>query len=334
MNHDEQIINTLSVDAKKSLRNRVIVAIIMVLIVVPLLFVGDYGFYALVLFVCAVSTHEIIHTVDKEKKLNKATYFVSYLVTLLPIALNPLFNNLILGLPLYDLVSGSMNLLLSFGYVAYVIIVNFALSIFNHPKLTISDTMTVSILEILVILGALSAFYLRNVSLYDIAVNSGATGVYSSKISLVDRFLTSSTLLIYVILGIIMTDLCAYFVGIFFGKHKMCPQISPKKTWEGFVGGIVGSFIISSAFAILLAVFNYPILAQFDIAHFYRILIASFIMPFVATAGDLVFSLIKRHYEIKDFGTILGSHGGFLDRLDSIFITLIIACFIVTLVRL
>ena len=121
-----------------------------------------------------------------------------------------------------------------------------------------------------------------------------------------------------------MTDIGAYFIGVFFGKHKMNPRISPKKTWEGFVGGIVISSFFSFGAAMILCVCKHPLVSGLlDLQHWYLILALSLILPFVATLGDFVFSSAKRHFEIKDFGNIMPGHGGVLDRLDSVIFTMI-----------
>ena len=103
-----------------------------------------------------------------------------------------------------------------------------------------------------------------------------------------------------------ISDIAAYFVGKSFGKHKLFKAVSPKKTWEGFFGGGVFTIIAATIISILI-----PSLA---LIHW---LIIGFIVWIVGSLGDLVESSFKRHYKIKDSGTILPGHGGFLDRLDS-----------------
>ncbi len=106
------------------------------------------------------------------------------------------------------------------------------------------------------------------------------------------------------------TDTFAYFSGYFFGKTKLCPTISPKKTVEGAIGGVLGSVIIS-------IIFGYLFLKEYIIA---MILIGA-LGSIVAQTGDLSASLIKRYTGIKDFGNIMPGHGGVLDRFDSILFT-------------
>lgn len=126
--------------------------------------------------------------------------------------------------------------------------------------------------------------------------------------------------LFYVMLGLIMPwtcDIGAYFVGTFFGRHKLCPKISPKKTVEGLVGGIVVSIGCS-----VLAGFLYerlflegPAVALWQIA-----LIALICAP-LSVIGDLFASIIKRQHDVKDFGKVFPGHGGVMDRFDSLILT-------------
>lgn len=111
------------------------------------------------------------------------------------------------------------------------------------------------------------------------------------------------------------SDMGAYFAGVRFGKHPLAPAISPKKTVEGFVGGIVGCVL-----CMLLAVFVYTTwLAPAPIAGSYPLVAAvAAVASVISVAGDLTFSMLKRNYQIKDFGNIMPGHGGVLDRFDSV----------------
>ena len=114
--------------------------------------------------------------------------------------------------------------------------------------------------------------------------------------------------LIYLFLVTIMTDTFALFVGSLIGRHKLAPTISPKKTIEGAVGGLLMGTIIP-------AIFYYYFI---DASSIGMILFISFLLSFVSILGDLIFSKIKRENEIKDFSNLIPGHGGVLDRLDSI----------------
>ena len=104
----------------------------------------------------------------------------------------------------------------------------------------------------------------------------------------------------------------AYFTGYFFGKHKLCPNISPKKTIEGFIGGVWGSIIIS---LIVYLVFRNS--ATLNVTAIEIILLAA-VFSVVGVMGDLFASIIKRKTGIKDYGKIMPGHGGGLDRFDSV----------------
>lgn len=120
-----------------------------------------------------------------------------------------------------------------------------------------------------------------------------------------------------VFIGAFSTDTCAYFAGRMFGRHKLCPDISPKKTVEGAIGGVVGAGIIFVLFGIVIN----NVFAGFMCGLRFNLLllfVLGLIAAVVSEIGDLVASSIKRQYDIKDFGNILPGHGGILDRCDSI----------------
>jgi len=120
---------------------------------------------------------------------------------------------------------------------------------------------------------------------------------------------------IYLVLITTMTDTFAYFTGRLIGKHKMCPSVSPNKTWEGFVGGLVFGTIISVVFYVCVFDFTGSV---------FLLVLVSMLLSVVGQLGDLVFSSIKRHYKIKDYGNIMPGHGGVLDRLDSLLFVILV----------
>ena len=109
-----------------------------------------------------------------------------------------------------------------------------------------------------------------------------------------------------------MPDTGAYLIGCAFGKHKLCPTISPKKTVEGLFGGILGGILGMIVYGLVLKYF-FSFQVNFLAAVLYGALGAGF-----ATFGDLMFSVIKRQTGIKDYGKLLPGHGGILDRFDSV----------------
>ncbi len=102
-------------------------------------------------------------------------------------------------------------------------------------------------------------------------------------------------------------DTCAYLVGKYFGRHLLFERISPKKTWEGSLGGMVGAVIVA-----------YVASYFFKNIHMIHWIAIAFIVVIFGSYGDLIKSLMKRSLNLKDSGTILPGHGGMLDRFDSL----------------
>lgn len=125
----------------------------------------------------------------------------------------------------------------------------------------------------------------------------------------------------YVLLAVLaawMADIGAFFAGTFFGKHKLCPEISPKKTIEGVVGGLV----VNTAFILLCGwFFSQVFYGGEKTVNYFPLFCIGFFGTFVSILGDLSFSLIKRSCHIKDFGQVIPGHGGILDRFDSVIFT-------------
>ncbi|MDR2687068.1 MAG: phosphatidate cytidylyltransferase [Oscillospiraceae bacterium] len=111
-----------------------------------------------------------------------------------------------------------------------------------------------------------------------------------------------------------LTDAFAYFVGRKLGKHKLAPKISPKKTVEGAIGGLLGATLANLGFA---ALFNQWALAHYRI-NLPAVALLSLGLGAVAMVGDLAASVLKRNYGVKDFGRFFPGHGGVMDRFDSI----------------
>lgn len=147
--------------------------------------------------------------------------------------------------------------------------------------------------------------------------------------------------IVYLFLITSATDIFAYLFGVKYGKHKMVPHISPKKSWEGAIAGTIFATVLASSFALFYGYVFYPgtwlgdmlnatgeltLLDNFSsLGENYSLWVqaliivpVTFLGSIFAQIGDLVASRLKRTYNIKDFGTILPGHGGLLDRFDSV----------------
>ena len=128
-------------------------------------------------------------------------------------------------------------------------------------------------------------------------------------------------------------DTCAYFAGRAFGKHKLCPKVSPKKTVEGAIGGVLGTMALG-----MIATFAYSYAANrtaifsrsnFGVSMYLIIALLGMIAAVLGIYGDLFASVVKRQHGIKDYGSIFPGHGGILDRFDSVmfiapFVTMVV----------
>ena len=112
-----------------------------------------------------------------------------------------------------------------------------------------------------------------------------------------------------VLFAVFAADTGAFFVGRTLGRHRLAPAISPNKSWEGFVGGVLAA--VGTAFVILYK-------DRYDFLTIPESLLLGLVIALAAVLGDLFESAVKRDLEVKDSGHILGGHGGVLDRLDSL----------------
>ncbi|MGE5329029.1 MAG: phosphatidate cytidylyltransferase [Deltaproteobacteria bacterium] len=116
----------------------------------------------------------------------------------------------------------------------------------------------------------------------------------------------------FVFIGGWVTDMAAYFAGMLFGRNKLIPEISPNKTIEGSVGGLVGCIIVTVIYGLLI---KNNLKVDMGLLHF---IILGMFTSISAQLGDLTASAIKRTTKIKDYGYIMPGHGGIIDRFDSI----------------
>ncbi len=111
-------------------------------------------------------------------------------------------------------------------------------------------------------------------------------------------------------------DTCAYVVGVLFGKHKLAPVLSPKKSVEGALGGVMGSAVVGALYAYF---FVEKMVSEQEITWVFVLISAAGAV--ISQVGDLAASAIKRNHEIKDYGRLIPGHGGVMDRFDSVIFT-------------
>ena len=323
--------NELTPETKASMKTRIISAIVAGVICIPLVILGDFFFFAFVTFAIFVATYEIIHCA--KKKYNIALYIVAWILALL-MAYWPMIRS-IPGFVRGD-IAFKCDLFTMFEelYISILILVLSVCGLFVmviiDKGFTVRDACFIFTMMLTITVGFQSALIVRYFPSQHLPTELRSQ-LGNGYFNLYDN-LESCLLIVYVLLGTFMTDIGAYFIGVFFGKHKLKPRISPKKTWEGFFGGIIISTFVSFAFGFIFSLTGHPLVyGVLDREHWYLILVLSLVIPFASVLGDFVFSSAKRHFEIKDFGNIMPGHGGVLDRLDSVIFSMLATGTFITL---
>lgn len=144
------------------------------------------------------------------------------------------------------------------------------------------------------------------------------TGFLLSYLVLIREYRDGAVLAIALMVSVWVSDVAAYFVGSLLGRHKMAPAISPKKSWEGFLAGLAGCVLVWAAVPLLPG----------DPLPLPLALLTGLGVALSAVFGDLAESRMKREAGVKDSGTSLPGHGGFLDRLDSLILACLVAYWI------
>ena len=308
--------NELSDSAVVSMRTRIIAALVGMAIIFPPILFGDWAYFALVCAALVIGVVEIIRCA--KRKYSKVLYITGLILALLVLCWN-----IIRDVPFYEgwRLFDSYNTIYISITIIFVGLCLAAFTVMIDKGFTVVDACFIFTMVLLIALGFQSCLFLRFYPSYLYHQELVKEGLTAPRINLFDN-LESSLLFIWVGVGACLNDAFAYFVGVFFGRNKLNERISPKKTWEGFFGGIILTSLVLSGWAILqdlLSHGDHAILAGLlDVKHFYHVIILSVLIPLVSVLGDLVFSSIKRFYGIKDFSNLMPGHGGILDRADSI----------------
>lgn len=190
------------------------------------------------------------------------------------------------------------------------------------PILISGKYFDVALVAFTILLFSMMMFFHKKITFNDIAFAFSVTLLISLSLSTVpllcSEYNKHASFFMILALGVPwFTDTGGLFAGLAFGKHKLCPNISPKKTVEGFVGGIVLG--VASSLVIGL-VFEFWIYSDVTINYLFLLLLG-ILNSFLAVLGDLSFSIIKRTFHVKDYGNAIPGHGGIADRFDSIVFT-------------
>ena len=317
----KKITNEISGSAKKSMFTRIATAIALAIICVPCLVLGSWWFFGLTVLITIIGACEIVRA-STLKGLIKILIYLITVVFALAIIYYSMFKLNIKENPgkgFSDprfLVDAFSEIDVSAMLITFMCAIYFMISFAAEPFNIAYVFYFISMIIVLSI-GVKSFLFLRYspFKYFEEALPTGDKPILTTNAF---KYGQSMFLLIYVLIGTMMNDIGAYFIGLLFGKHKMNERISPKKTWEGFVGGVVFSLIFSITFALIVAALDMPILPIFDLPHLYYVIIISILLPLTADIGDFVFSSVKRTFGVKDFSQLLPGHGGVLDRIDSL----------------
>lgn len=243
--------------------------------------------------IACMSLHEILVATDFMK--NKAIVLACYGITAFVVCI-----------PIFPKEYWSM--LIAAACCVYFFAM-FVILLASHQKLQVERVALAMMVTTMVAMPYYSMLYMYWTNRYD-------SGTYKY---------VGQSLLILCFLISWMTDIGAYFSGRMFGKHKLAPVISPKKTVEGAIGGFVFCMAMVSGIAYLL---TGPLdILSFDV-NWHYLLIVTAMGSIISMVGDLSFSVIKRAFNIKDFGKIMPGHGGVLDRFDStLFVSPVVCLF-------
>lgn len=256
---------------------RILTGLVAFAILMPFLIFADTLLLPIGVAICAMlAVFEICHCVGLHKNVALTAPF--YLVATAPVLLRLLTPDAVL--PYIPLVVC--------GLMLYV----FSVSVFCHGKVDITSAITALTTVIYTVAGMTAIVFLHD-------FHEGGKYFY---------------LLIF--FGAWITDIFAYFTGVLFGKHKLIPEVSPKKTVEGSIGGLL---FCTLAFVGFTYVYNTWLIPEGgQLLSYWVMAPVGLLVSMIAQIGDLTVSLLKRRYGIKDFGKIFPGHGGILDRFDSI----------------
>ena len=252
------------------MKSRIISAFIMIFLLLPLLIVGNLAFAILVSILSIGALYEMLKVRESVKEFPVILKIFAYIITV--------------AFCLYN--TDSIEFTTNFDYR----VMSLLIFLFLLPLVFINDTNKYNIDDALFILG--SVLFI---------------GLTFNLVITIRNY--DLNYIIYLLLITIVTDTFALFTGSLVGEHKLAPKISPKKTIEGLIGGVLMGTFVATCFYNTVINPSVPLVLLICI---------TFCLALAGQMGDLVFSSIKRHYEVKDFSELIPGHGGILDRCDSL----------------
>lgn len=256
-------------------------AVGIVIAVLVLIFHDTYVLNAAIGVISAIMIYELLNAIKSFK-----IYVISF-PSILYAAVLPFF------------VTTKYSFLVTFIYVMCV----FTAAIFYHNKIKYTKTLLTIVSAVLVSNAMSTLIMLHEQGQLAELLSSSGIGVKHRGF-------------MYLIMGLCgawLADSAAYFVGTFLGRKKLCPEISPKKTVEGFAGGILVTGLL-----FMLINFIYSRVVSDVIVNYFAVCVLGMLLAVVGTVGDLTASILKRQCDIKDYGNIMPGHGGLMDRFDSV----------------
>lgn len=257
------------------MKKRILSAVIMTIIFIPLLVLGGKGFAVLMSILAVFGLYELLKIKETKTKIPTIMKFFAYLIVLF-------------------LSLSNMNAI-DFHYTINYKVISLIIFAFLLPLVFLHDNEKYNISDALFLIGC--TLFLG----------------YSFNLIMVIRNY-DLMYIIYLLLIAIITDTFAFITGILIGEIKLAPMISPLKTVEGMIGGTIMGVFVATCFYHVFINPNFSLVI---------LLLITTGLSLVGQMGDLVFSMIKRYYNQKDFSNLIPGHGGILDRFDSlIFIAL------------
>lgn len=302
--------NEVSQEAKITLKKRTLIALIMLIVLIPCLVIGGWAYLILVVLAIGASTYEIAKA--PSRKLSWFVWAVTFVIMYSLIFWLVFKTNIKDNWEHFDINTCFTEINLSPIALSVMIILYLFVVIIKSKEFRLVDACYLIAMTLLLSLGFQAILAVRYLP-FERFNQIGGFDITRSDF----KYGQSMFLVLYLLIAIFFNDIGAYLIGMLFGKHKMAPHVSPKKTWEGFAGGVTFSFLSSIAFGLSVAHCGLPMLPIFTIDKWYWVILISAILPLVAVLGDLSFSAIKRQFGKKDYSKVLGPHGGVLDRIDS-----------------